>query len=313
MASRAAAAHVPFITHRVSPALARRGAVRRITLLYDEYLTPALDDDPRRWYTTNLVGLPASTIASTAFNERPVTLSIAATRATHAGLFTLLDKSPTLEVAAPVFDYYMRVAFGLHKPTEDVCHSERRSYTSSYLKALQGWGFDSNSPQGAVLKGWVESRFGLTPTFHREPLEAFPSPAWVHYIEEKLGSRFHNNCINLQLDVLFEYCQWSLERFDPFAGSHVQLFRGSSPSEARFSVGPGKRRDGVVRFNNLVSFSISRERAEEFGSCILAVRVPCAKFLFYPGLLNSRVLNGEGEGLALGGDYEATISHDFSR
>jgi NAD+--dinitrogen-reductase ADP-D-ribosyltransferase len=272
-----------------------------------------LDDDPRRWYTTNLVGLSASTIASTTFNERPVTLSIAATRATHAGLFTLLDKTPSVEEAAAVFDYYMRVAFSLHKPTDEVCQSERRSYTSSYLKALQGWGFDSNSPQGAVLKGWVESRFGLSPTFHRAPLEGFPSPAWTQYIEEKLGSRFHNNCINLQLDVLFEYCQWSIERFDPFGGSHARLYRGSSASEAPFVAPSLKQRQGVVRFNNLVSFSVSRERAEEFGSCILEVRVPCAKFLFYPGLLNSRVLNGEGEVLALGGDYEVKISHDFPR
>ena len=34
---------------------------------------------------------------------------------------------------------------------------------ASYLKLLQGWGLDSNSAAGAVLKGWVESRFGIVP------------------------------------------------------------------------------------------------------------------------------------------------------
>ena len=35
---------------------------------------------------------------------------------------------------------------------------------------------------GAVLKGWVESRFGLVPAFHRQRLQRFPSPAWVRYL-----------------------------------------------------------------------------------------------------------------------------------
>ena len=186
---------------------------------------------------------------------------------------------------------------------------EARSYRSTYVKLLQGWGFDANAPAGAVLKGWVESRFGIAPTFHKAPLEHFPSEAWMRYLEEKLSSRFHNNCILLQLDVLFEYAQFCLERFQPFGpGTHVQLYRGAQRAEVQLLSGSIKERRGVIRLNNLVSFSLSRERAEEFGDVMLIAQVPIAKLLFYPGLVQDRVLNGEGEALVLGGDFEVDLS-----
>ena len=47
------------------------------------------------------------------------------------------------------------------------------------LVLLQGWGLDANGPAGAVLKGWVESRFGIVPIFHKAPLQRFPSAACV--------------------------------------------------------------------------------------------------------------------------------------
>jgi NAD+--dinitrogen-reductase ADP-D-ribosyltransferase len=266
------------------------------------------EDDPRRWYSTNLVGVSAVDLASTAFNERPAPLRIAATRETHRGLFTLLDQSSTLEEAAEVFGYYMRVAFALDTSSGDMRGARPRGHRASYVKLLQGWGFDSNSPQGAVLKGWVESRFGIVPTFHTAPLDHFPSAAWVTYLEEKLSTHFHNNCIHLQLDVLYEYCQWTLERFAPLGPSPVRLFRGSHASEAPFTRGSHRARRGVVRLNNIVSFSRARERAEEFGDWVLEVAVPTVKLLFYPGLLHNRVLNGEGEVLAIGGDFEVRLA-----
>lgn len=277
-------------------------------------------DDPRRWYTTNLVGLPATTIASTAFNDNPVRLFIAATRETHRGLFALLHEAQSLAEARGIFDGYMQIAFGLRKPERDASSGgsaptagdsapEARAYRSSYVKLLQGWGFDSNGPQGAVLKGWVESRFGITPTFHTAPLAEFPSQAWVRYVEEKLGSRFHNNCIHLQLDVLFEYCQFCIERFRPFGEPRITVYRGTLAREAPFVAGSHRERHGVVRFNNLVSFSTLRERAEEFGDWILTTRLPCEKILFFPGLLDNRVLNGEGEILAIGGDFEVNVGY----
>jgi NAD+--dinitrogen-reductase ADP-D-ribosyltransferase len=201
----------------------------------------------------------------------------------------------------------MTVAFSLHKPQRDGTPQEPKEYRASYLKLLQGWGFDANGGQGAVLKGWVESRFGITPTFHGAPLEDFPSPAWMQYLEEKLSGRFHNNCIYLQLDLLYEYCQWSIERFQPFGPRHVPLYRGTGAREAPFISGSRRARRGAVRMNNLVSFSLSPERADEFGDWVLEAVVPCAKILFYPGLLRNWVLNGEGEALVIGGDFEVKV------
>ena len=267
-------------------------------------------DDPRRWYTTNLVGLSAQLLGSLDFNDFPQRMYVAATRETHQGLFKLLRQCELQAAAAEVFGHYMRVAFAVGESRAELSAAEARHYRSTFVKLLQGWGFDANSPAGAVLKGWVESRFGLPPTFHKAPLDRFPSEAWMQYIEEKLCSRFHNNCIQLQLDLLFEYCQFCLERFRPFgAGTHVELYRGTQHSELQPLRGSLRERWGVIRLNNLVSFSLSRERAEEFGDIMLISQVPLAKLLFFPGLIQDKVLNGEGEALVIGGDFEVTLSY----
>jgi NAD+---dinitrogen-reductase ADP-D-ribosyltransferase len=145
------------------------------------------------------------------------------------------------------------------------------------------------------------------PTFHKEVLESFPSEAWIRYLEEKLSSRFHNNCIQMQLDILYEYAQWSCERYQTFPGSHVSVFRGINASEARFLQGSLKARRGIIRLNNLVSFSRAWERAGEFGDIVVRADVPIAKILLFPGLLNDQVLNGEAEVLVIGGDFAVDV------
>lgn len=263
--------------------------------------------DPRHWYTTNLVGVSSQLLASVDFNDFPRRLYISGTRPSHKGLFSWLAESADQADAAERFAEYMSTAFSLAKRAERRSDGAAHYSRSSYLKLLQGWGFDSNGPPGAVLKGWVESRFGIVPTFHKEVLAAFPSEAWIRYLEEKLSSRFHNNCIQLQLDILYEYAQWSIERFAPVPGSHVQAFRGIHSSEARFLDGSLKSRHGVIRLNNLVSFSRSTERAGEFGDIVVSAAVPVAKILLFPGLLNDQVLNGEAEVLVIGGDFEVDV------
>lgn len=269
---------------------------------------------PRRWFTTNLVGIPAALLAGTAFNAHPLPLHIAGCRATHPGLFALLARSADADEAREMFAHYMSLSFGLQRPADaaavTAAPAERRRWRTSYLKLLQGWGLDANSAAGAVLKGWAESRFGLVPAFHHAPLERYPSPAWMRYLEEKAGSRYHNNNIWQQLDLLFEFCQWMLARFALLgAGPWVTLWRGSTRVEEQVVAGSlgrsaGGARRCVVRLNNLVSFSRSREDAQCFGDWVFEARVPQSKLLLVPGLLNTRSLQGEAEVLALGGDYE---------
>ncbi|WP_157270412.1 NAD(+)--dinitrogen-reductase ADP-D-ribosyltransferase [Azohydromonas aeria] len=267
--------------------------------------------DPARWYATNLVGVPAPLLGSPAFNAHPRRLRIAGARASSAGLFALLDQCGSADEARDVFGHYMELAFGLAKPAQRAAAPEGRRWRASYLKLLQGWGMDANGPAGAVLKGWVESRFGLVPTFHKAPLRRFPSPAWVAYLEEKATSRHHNNNVFQQLDLLFEFCQWMLWRFALLGPvPHVELWRGSTRCEEQVVAGSLRGRRCTVRLNNVVSFSLSRETAGCFGDWLLRVRVPRCKLLLVPGLLDTRTLQGESEVLALGGDYEVEARYE---
>jgi len=262
------------------------------------------------WSATNLVGVPAHLIASCEFNRHPVSLGIAGTRESARGLFALLETSKSLGEAAQIFEHFLQITFGLTPDPSARGRRERLRWRANYRKLLEGWGFDSNGPQGAVLKGWVESRFGLVPTYHGGALARFPSNAWVRYIEQKLASRFHGNCINLQLDLLYEYCQWAAQRFGLASQNPLAVWRGvNSLDEHRVVSGSLKSRRAVVHLNNVVSFSLSRGHAEQFGDWILATHVPVQKLLFFPGLLGHSLLAGEGEVIALGGRYEVDAAY----
>lgn len=283
---------------------------------------------PHRWYTTNLVGVPAPVLASAAFNAHPLALAIAGVRETHPGLFQLMERSTDLPAAAEVFVHYLDIAFGLRAPAPaeaaTLGAAERRRWRSSWRRLLQGWGIDTGSQAGAVLKGWVESRFGLVPTHHRVPLARFPSPGWIAYLEDKAASRLHNNNIHQQLDLLYTFCQWALQRFG-LAGhaaagaAHLRLWRGSTRCEEQIVAGslrpaataprgPGRR--CTVRLNSLVSFSLSADDAGCFGDWVFEALVPACKVLFFPGLLPGHWLHGEQEVLALGGDYDVVARYD---
>jgi NAD+--dinitrogen-reductase ADP-D-ribosyltransferase len=269
--------------------------------------------DPRRWYSTNLVGVPAPLLGSVAFNAHPQPLHIAGAREGNPGLFALLARCDDPASAREVFEHYMSLAFGLQRPEtgdpRDAVDAQARRWRASYLQLLQGWGLEANGAAGAVLKGWVESRFGLVPAFHKAPLARFPSPAWVAYVEEKAASRYHNNNIWQQLDLLYEFCQWMLARFrllgEAASATHAMLWRGSTRCEEQVIAGSLRERRCTVRLNNLVSFSLTREHAECFGDWVLEARVPLVKLLLVPGLLGRRaLLHGEAEVLAIGGDAE---------
>ncbi|MEY4763357.1 MAG: hypothetical protein RI907_30 [Pseudomonadota bacterium] len=278
-------------------------------------MLPEADPQPRHWYATNLVGVPSCVLGSAEFNAHPRPLHIVGTREAHAGLFHLLAACGQPAEAAEVFMHYLSIAFGLQPESAPTSPSEARRWRASYIKLLQGWGGDSNGPAGAVLKGWVESRFGLVPCYHRGLLGRYPSPPWVAYMEEKATSRFHNNCIHQQLDLLYEFCQWALRRHAPFGrhptltlwrgvnqvGEHEAWSEDGSPLTWRAAV----RR--VVRFNNVLSFALDPRQAECFGDTVLKVQVPQVKLLFYPGLLSKVPLSGESEVLAIGGDMAAEV------
>lgn len=259
-----------------------------------------------RGHSTNLVGLPTGLLASSAFNEYPIPLHISGTREAHRSLFERLDTVAGAAEASVVFQDYMAVVFGLEHAPEA---GEKRRYRASYLRLLKDWGFDANSPAGAVVKGWVESRFGLFPSFHKEPLRRFNSRAWFSYVEEKMSSRFHNNSIYMQFDVLYEFCQWVLARFHARGKKHLRLFRGSNDLREHQLLQQLEGREALIRLNNLVSFTSQPDIADEFGDTIIEAEVPLAKILFYNDLLLRHPLRGEAEYLVIGGDYKVSMCY----
>lgn len=253
-------------------------------------------------FGSNLANVPAWTLASVAFNERPARLQLRGVRERSPELFARLAGADDPAEAGRIFAAWMQAAW--RRPVAT------RRHRATYRELLAGWGVDSNGPQGAVLKGWVESRFGFAPTFHKAPLVRFPSPSWTAYLEEKAAPLYGNNDIDGQLDLLYEYAQWFAQRFVMPARTFVRLWRGVNGfAEHSLVSGRLRDRDCVLRMNNLVSFSLSRERADEFGDWILEVEVPTAKLLFFQGLLPGSPLAGEGEVLAIGGDYRVRASY----
>lgn len=264
---------------------------------------------PAYLYGTGLVKVPAWTLASTEFNARPTQLHVRGVRESAPGLFRMLDAAPDAAAAGQTFARYMDLVFRRPPPEIEGAAPGRR-HRATWRELLAGWGMDSNGAAGAVMKGWVESRFGLAPIFHREPLGRFPAPAWLCYLEDKASSRYHNNDIDRQLDLLFEYAQWFIHRFGLPGRTFVRLWRGVN-GFAEQSVAHGRLRDRVcvLRLNNLVSFSLCRERAEEFGDWILEAEVPTTKLVFFQGLVPGAPLSGEGEALAIGGDYRVKVAY----
>jgi NAD+--dinitrogen-reductase ADP-D-ribosyltransferase len=246
-----------------------------------------------------------------AFNDRPVPLHISGVREMNPSLFEMLAQAVDLGDASEAFTCYMAGMFGIDP---EQCERKRdanghRRYRSSFLNLIKGWGFDSNGPEGAVLKGWVESRFGIFPTFHKTIIDRIAGPPWITYVEEKMASRFHNNAIYVQLDLLFEFCQWALARFAAPGCAHLTLYRGVNSFEEHQIVSRIDKQNVIMRLNNLTSFSDDRDIAGCFGDTVLTVRVPVAKVAFFNKLLSVHALKGESEYLVIGGEYRVNASY----
>lgn len=217
-------------------------------------------------------------------------------RADNRRLFQTLDQEPSPLRRGEIFHEYLTVQFALHQ-WEDYHAASRSSLRNSYVRYLRGWEVDSNSPEGAVLKGWVQSRIGIAPTFHHCPLQT--EEAMDRFAKDRMRGSSRTNAIDQQLDLLFEFCQYELSRRRPHT-HWINLYRGTFDAHAYEH--PDGRSD-VIRLNNLSSFTSDRECAWEFGSTVWEVRVPHAKVFFFSGLLPDSLLRGESEYLVIGGEY----------
>ncbi len=248
----------------------------------------------------NMSNVPPWVIASPEFDECPRPIEIQGVREGNRALFAVLDGIDDPDERARRFDDWVSVKFQLHHWQEQATAAARRSLRNSYVRFLRGWGVDASSVEGAVLKGWVERRLGIPPTFHRDPLAEHEGEAWGRYAADRTRGHAFTSAIDEQLDLLYTFTQYELARRSP-AEQRVTLWRGQHNFEARDVVAQLGPREWVLRMNNLCSFTDDRERAWEFGSVVLEAQVALPRVFFAGHLFPRSILKGEREHLVVCG------------
>lgn len=254
----------------------------------------------------NLCNLPPWAIASRHYNAHPQPLEIQGVRWANRLLFQRLEALESPSARGSQFHDYMDVTFQLHQWQQETSAKGRKSLKNSYLRFLRGWMFDSNSPEGAVLKGWVESRLGLPPTFHCETIDSIHSEGYFRYSCDRTRGSARTSAILAQFDLLYEFVQYELARRHPGC-SHLRLWRGIHDFSEHRILERQDKHNYLLRLNNLNSFTTDFERAWEFGSRVLQAEVPLPKIFFRGDLLPSSLLKGEGEVLVIGGEFEVKV------
>ena len=256
----------------------------------------------------NHCNLPPQILGSLTYQQHPVPLFIDGVQQVHQALFETLDRHEDATERAGHFTAYMRSGFLLNHPElagGDPTRTAHSRHKADYLRLLRGWLFDSDGLEGAVLKGWVESRFGLLPRSHREVLIDQHSDAYARYQSDCARGLYNTNALEAQLDLLYGYCQYELRRRMPDC-VHLQLYRGVNRIDTHEILHQASKHTYVMLLNNLNSFSGERERADEFGDYVLTAKVPVYKLLYLPGLFPG-YLQGEQEHLVIGGVYQVEL------
>jgi NAD+--dinitrogen-reductase ADP-D-ribosyltransferase len=262
------------------------------------------EDQTRSSCSLNRCNLSPWIIGSDEFQANPLPLEIAGVRATDPTLFRLLEGISDAGERSFLFHDYISVKFGLREKIE---RRGKPKSVYSYVHLLRAWGADSNQQAGAVLKAWVESRFGVLATYHNGRLADNPAANEAFMVDRMRGAAKSVGVV-MQLDLLYTFCQDELRRRFPDKRWKT-LYRGTHDSEEytihHQNSGEGHPcpRTALVQLNNLSSFTSDPEVAWEFGSSAWEVEVPLAKIIFFSGLLPKSLLSGESEHLVLGGYY----------
>ncbi|HMA95561.1 MAG TPA: NAD(+)--dinitrogen-reductase ADP-D-ribosyltransferase [Polyangiaceae bacterium] len=259
---------------------------------------------PRHSNALSLCDVPPWIVASREFNDDPRPLTLHGAYRVDRFLFDRLDSESDPAARATLFDEYMSVKFYLHQWGEE-SQPAKRSIKNSYQRFLRGWGVDSNSVEGAVLKGWVESRFGLVPNFHKRPICSDIEEDYTPYDLDRMRGHTRTNSIHEQFDLLYRYTQYELARCE-LNRRWLRLYRGTYDAHEHTVTERVSQYVYYVRLNNLSSFTTDMERAWEFGTTVWAVDVPTCKIFFYGNLLPSSILKGENEHLVIGGEFRVS-------
>lgn len=275
-----------------------------LTLCRGDDKGPSLPREAR--LPINRCNLPAVVLGGLTYQQHPSPLLIDGVAELHADLFRRLAAAAP-EARAEVFRDYMTVHFQLEWLDEMGYTGQAKSRAkANYVRMIRGWSFNSDSREGAVLKGWVESRFGLMPRYHGQPLRDPAGDGYRRYQEMRSQGLYGTNALEAQFDLVYAYCQSELA-WRHGGARHVTLYRGINRVTDHEVLAKVSGSRQVILLNNLSSFTCSRDRACEFGDYILAVNIPLTKIFFHCGLLPG-ILQGEDEFLVIGGVVDVTLS-----
>ena len=256
----------------------------------------------------NRCNLPADILGGLTFQRSPVALELDGVAQFHRGLFKLLDQIDDATDRADAFTMHMNASFYLDEPEQAgyTSRATRKRQKADYLRMVRGWSIDADGREGAALKGWVESRFGLLPRHHRGHIRNLSGEAYRHYLEMRASALYSTNALESQFDLLYTYCQYELARRNP-GETHLTLYRGVNRVDDYETLSALDDKGRVVLFNSLSSFTANIERADEFGDYLLTAQVPLSKVFCYTRLLPG-MLQGEDEYTVIGGLYEVSIA-----
>lgn len=256
----------------------------------------------------NRCNLPSVILGSLSFQQHPTSLLIDGVQVLHKKLFKALDEIQMHEKRSEYFIDYMTVHFRLHKPEDAgfIPGDTNKRISADYLRMLRGWLFDPNGKEAAVLKGWVESRFGLLTRYHKQLFTGYSDISYQLFLSDKSQGLYGTNALESQFDLLYSYCQYELSLLYKEEQT-LTLYRGVNSVNSYETLMSESKNEMIILFNNLNSFSRDRERACEFGDYILEVETPWQKVLFYSNLLPG-IFIGEEEYIVLGGIYKVSIT-----
>jgi NAD+--dinitrogen-reductase ADP-D-ribosyltransferase len=261
-----------------------------------------LKDIKRFYHFTNLINIPTYMFVSKEYNLNVLPVTISGVWEYYSDIFNSIKEVKNVREAEKIFIDAMSALFTL-----DEKHNGKKP--GNYQRLLKGWLFDANSREGAVMKGWVESRFGITPFFHKEIIPDVNSQEYYSFMVEKMDSRLNKNLIFHQLDLLYTYTQTIIETFYKDKMPKYTLFRGVNNLDEHLIIQEYDKKNLCIEQNSLVSFTSDREIASQFGDYILTSDIPYTKVVFFSEVLPSLSFVGESEYLVLGGRYDTSINY----
>lgn len=249
------------------------------------------------YHSSNKINIPAKLFVSRQYNEGITPISIDGVKEYHGRLFKSVAETGSIADASVMFENYMTALFSLDEKVNG-------KKVGNYIRVLKSWLFDSNNSAGAVIKGWVENRFGLIPFYHAQAIPGLYTKEYYDYLQEMMNSGSNKNSMFSQLDLLYTYTQTIIKAYCENHVPTVTLYRGVNDLNDHIIISKTSKRKYCIELNSISSFTLEKEIAEQFGSKIIKAEVPYTKVVYFSEALPNRSFSGEMEYLIIGGRYD---------